>query len=263
VFPTVDLGSLGFSVPFNDAVGAAADAGFRACEFPIVSIGGLGHEAFPAALAQFSCGLGTPSDVLVEEQVFRRRLPGWLRACEYARTLGCARGSLLMRGGALSTDWEVATDRLKLLAEAAATVGTSISLEVTDPEWIEPVAAAIRRSGLSNVGLLVDLYSVSTSPSPKALLGSVGPLVEWVHIADAAIIEDRRARVLPGDGSLALESLLDTLAYAGYDGHVSVEVDAERLLPSLSASARARAAWRSLACGKLRRFFASDMKDTG
>ena len=116
---------------------------------------------------------------------------------------------------------------------------------------LEEAAELVRAARKSNAGVLVDALHLSRSGGhPRDIAKYAAGMVPLVHLCDAPpppsqdLSEDelrresRTARLLPGEGSLWLDELLDAL---GPDVHISVEAPSAKYA-HLPAAERARLA---------------------
>lgn len=300
---TIDPATVGFEVPLRDYVEAVAAAQFQAVEF---SIERAKHEdpdqliAFChqrcIALAQFTCGLGIPSNLCVSQRTFEEGLVSWHASCEFARRLGCSHASMLVNSVKGNANEPVGTrlqigdlqQRLYQVCSIAQIYGIEIAVELADADLLsraKEIIQGVWEIGGGNLGLLLDTYglsSLSYQLSYIAELLQVG-LISWVHLADAhwdqsletsgntPPIEDhwfpshvarKPRRVLPAQGYLPLVAELCLLQQYGYTGHVSIEVYGEQLLPTIAPAERARVAAEAILANKALQPFFSSSKES-
>lgn len=186
------------------------------------------HIAAP--VASFQGGLFEPDDAAREQhwELFSRRL-------ELCQQLGV--GTLVV---ALDLARPASTDtlgqyvaQLAAAGEVAARHDVRLACEFQAGRGfannLRTAASLIAETGVANVGLCLDLFHFYCGPSKEAdlqlltcenlfhvqLCDLAGPPRELAVDAD---------RILPGDGEIALGSLVDRLGEIGYDGCVSVEL---------------------------------------
>ncbi len=132
---------------------------------------------------------------------------------------------------------QVDLDRLLVsLADAArraADHGVRLALEfqaeAAFPNNLQTAAAIIEQVGLPNLGLCLDAFHFSVGRSKTEDLAYLGPHnlfhVQLCDLADRPReLASDADRILPGDGDMPLESLLEALRGLGYAGHVSIEL---------------------------------------
>ena len=104
----------------------------------------------------------------------------------------------------------------------------------------------VARAGRTNAGLVIDALHLSRSGGDPADLAGVDPaLIDLVHLCDAPLppsasrsidelrAESRTARLLPGEGALWLDRLIDVLPP---HTRFSIEAPSGRIRPALSAT---------------------------
>lgn len=146
--------------------------------------------------------------------------------------LGCRAFNALygnrVDGVAPSEQDELATENLSLAAGAAAAVGGTVLIEpvsgapqyplLTASDAMEVIDRVGRASGLTNLGLLADLYhlTVNGDDVSKAITRYAGSIAH-VQLADAP------GRHEPGTGTIPVHQHLGELQAAGYDGWIGLE----------------------------------------
>ena len=140
---------------------------------------------------------------------------------------------------------------LCVLAETCALVALVEFNPYSACRSLEEAADLVRAARKPNAGVLVDALHLSRSGGhPRDIAKYAAGMVPLVHLCDASPApsqdlsedelrrESRTARLLPGEGSLWLDELLDAL---GSDAHISVEAPSARYA-HLPAAERARLA---------------------
>jgi sugar phosphate isomerase/epimerase len=144
-----------------------------------------------------------------------------------------------------------------LLCDAAAPLGITALVEFNPYSACKNLNKAVRfveRAERSNAALVIDVLHLSRSGGhPRDLLTLDPSLIELVHFCDAPAFkadgrsedelrqESRTARLLPGEGELWLDELLDVLP-----AHCSISVEApSRLHADKSAEQRASLAYKA------------------
>ncbi|MFD6431480.1 TIM barrel protein [Streptomyces venezuelae] len=166
-----------------------------------------------------------------ESEKFRANLAV---AADFAKSLGCTALNALygnrVEGVDPAVQDELALENLVLAAREADRVGAILLIEalnkpesplcpiVSAPKAIEIVDKVNAATGLGNAKFLMDLYHLSMNGED---LPSV--IEQYVSKTGHVQIADNPGRGAPGTGSLPLESLLDQLRAAGYDGWVGLE----------------------------------------
>ena len=122
------------------------------------------------------------------------------------------------------------------LCDGAAERGLRVKLEFTPWSAIPDAATAARivqGAGRPNSGILIDTWHFFRAGADLAsILALPGGLVQGVQINDAPrertgedlAQESMHARLLPGEGDIALEPIIARLREIDYDGYVSVEL---------------------------------------
>ncbi|MEW2386825.1 TIM barrel protein [Streptomyces venezuelae] len=166
-----------------------------------------------------------------ESEKFRANLAV---AADFAKSLGCTALNALygnrVEGVDPAVQDELALENLVLAAREADRVGAILLIEalnkpesplcpiVSAPKAIEIVDKVNAATGLGNAKFLMDLYHLSMNGED---LPSV--IEQYAAKTGHVQIADNPGRGAPGTGSLPLESLLDQLRAAGYDGWVGLE----------------------------------------
>jgi sugar phosphate isomerase/epimerase len=229
------------------AVRAAQAAGFPALGFRFSppgpddaqvqaiarSVGDAGLQVLDIEFARF-----TPGD---EEQAWHRRLVD----------IGAALGAAFMIAVSMDTDVDRTRDRYAdLVAYARQVGGPRPALEFMRPTAVKTVDAA--RAVVERVeggAILVDALHLHRGGTDPHRLRDIDPsLMPYVQLCDAPpsaptevdeelIHEARRGRLLPGDGALPLDALLDATPA---DAPLSVEVLSSDLMARYEPHERAR-----------------------
>jgi sugar phosphate isomerase/epimerase len=131
-------------------------------------------------------------------------------------------------------DYEVAAERLVLLAVLAAPYGVRIALEfIAGSRLLGSLSTAllvIRRAAQPNVGLCLDTFHFYAGVSKPEDLDQLRPgEVEHVHFHDVPGAVPRELlvdadRIPPGTGVIPLARIVDALRRIGYAGALSVEL---------------------------------------
>ncbi|MEU5774113.1 TIM barrel protein [Streptomyces venezuelae] len=166
-----------------------------------------------------------------ESEKFRANLAV---AADFAKSLGCTALNALygnrVEGVDPAVQDELALENLVLAAREADRVGAILLIEalnkpesplcpiVSAPKAIEIVDKVNAATGLGNAKFLMDLYHLSMNGED---LPSV--IEQYAAKTGHVQIADNPGRGAPGTGSVPLESLLDQLRAAGYDGWVGLE----------------------------------------
>lgn len=225
--------------PFLDRFAAAADAGFRAVEFPApyahapAALAARLHAArLECVLFNLPAGDKARGDFGIacrpgREDEFRA---GVALAIEYARELRAPRVNCL--AGVASPDddprllEQTLVSNLRYAARECGKAGLDLVIEpINDrdvPGYFVPrsprAAEVIASVGEDNFGLQLDLYHAATMGDDCAtLLEALLPVIRHIQFADAP------GRGEPGTGQLALQSLFELIDRLGYAGWVSAE----------------------------------------
>ncbi|RII08089.1 Hydroxypyruvate isomerase [Streptomyces sp. YIM 130001] len=169
-----------------------------------------------------------------ESEKFRANLKV---AADFAASLGCKALNALYGNRVDGVDPaeqdKLALENLQLAAREADRIGAILLIEalnapespkcpiVSAPKAIEIVDAVNAATGLGNAKFLMDLYHLSmngeTVEGLEQIIDTYAAKTGHVQIAD------NPGRGAPGTGDLPLESLLDRLSKAGYEGYVGLE----------------------------------------
>ncbi|OIN12197.1 hydroxypyruvate isomerase family protein [Oceanisphaera psychrotolerans] len=227
---------LGFQfndMPFLARFKAAAEAGYRAVEFPSPYEQDVGELAEQLArhelqLVQFATPLGDSKGLAAltgHKEAFRA---GLYDALHYARHLGCRSLHLMSgcEGPNDPTDAYHYLDNIRYAVEFFADQGIQSLIEVIGEnsapgyfmnrferaEWLFDAIDS------PNLALIFDSYHASNSGSDLlALLEAWCPHLGHVQVADAP------GRHEPGTGSLDFPALFDLLQRRGYAGWIGCE----------------------------------------
>jgi len=123
---------------------------------------------------------------------------------------------------------ELGAENLALAATAAASVGGTVLVEpvsgadryplLTAADAVDVIARVEHDSGVTNVGLLADLYHLAVNGDDvDKMIAAQADRIAHVQIADAP------GRNEPGTGTLPLVRQLEDLYAGGYDGWVGLE----------------------------------------
>ncbi|TLS52622.1 sugar phosphate isomerase/epimerase [Paenibacillus antri] len=255
----------GWSIPFRDFLDAAARAGFPAIDYSIEPFAEVARtqslEAARELLAARSLAIGSfglPVEFRKDEDTFAeglRRLP---ELAKLATSLGADRCCTWLWP---ATDEPVAeyTSRFIRRLRACASVleehgirfgvewvGTK-TLRTMKHDFIHTLPGVLELIGAidrPNVGVLFDSFHWFTSGATTDDILALRPeQIVLVHINDAPDrpvdeqVDDRR--LLPGEGIIDLNGMLNALRRIGYDSFVSAEVFSDTL-PLLGPEGAAR-----------------------
>ena len=114
-------------------------------------------------------------------------------------------------------------------AEKSVRVAIEFQAKATLPNNLQTAVALIAECGHPALGLCLDAFHWYTGPSKTEDLGYLSnDLLFHVQFSDLVGASRETAtdsdRILPGDGELPLEPIVDCLRQIGYDGAVSVEL---------------------------------------
>lgn len=155
-------------------------------------------------------------------------------AADFAAALGCTALNALygnrVEGVDPAEQDKLALENLARAAREADRVGAILLIEalnapespkyplVSAPKVIEIVDAVNAATGLGNAKFLMDLYHLSMNGEDLAEV-----IEKYTEKTGHVQIADNPGRGAPGTGDLPLESLLDQLRKAGYQGYVGLE----------------------------------------
>ena len=233
---SANIGLLFTELPFTERFKAARLAGFDAVEFPfpeelgadelrgllveaevVQSLANMPYEVADLGLAAAPCC----------ESKFQERL---VRALRYAHTTGCKVLHVLAGKIPPGTDADLCENvlrkNLRYAATVAADAGIMVVVEAINRrdvpdfslESVHHAAAIVESLGISNVGLLLDLYHAGT-------VGEDMPSVvaRYAHLAGYVQLAGFSGRHEPCDGAADYAHLLNLLLRSGYEGYVGCE----------------------------------------
>jgi sugar phosphate isomerase/epimerase len=161
---------------------------------------------------------------------------------------GAAIGATRLTVGGDSADFSLVAERLAEMAELAQPYGIAIDLEFMPFRAVQSLAHAVevvRRARHPNAHILIDALHVFRSGTSPAEFAQLDPaMLGPCQLCDAPVqappaaelvVEARTRRLLPGQGGLALDALLDALP-AGTALGVEVPLGGQR--PDLDPGAR-------------------------
>jgi 2-keto-myo-inositol isomerase len=184
--------------------------------------------------------------------------------CAWAQALGCDKvvvvPSRTPAGGASRSQIRAESVRvLRELATLAQSYGVQLAFEFLGFDWCSVRTLAqcweiVQETGRDNVGLVIDTcHFYAGGSSLRSILKVPAEKILIFHINDVEdrpreTIEDAH-RLLPGEGVIPLDDILQRLKATGFDGLCSIELFRpaywERLPAELAAAARA-ATWQVL-----------------
>ena len=255
----------GGSLPFDEFVNLAADAGFEGADVDL----GWARKKSPNALRDLFAlrklrfgGWGVPFDWRGEDESKRRDgMKDLAQFAGYARDLdvdACATWIMPSSDRRFIDNWNFHVERLKPVARVLADHGQRLGLEFVAPyhlrrhfkhEFIFTPGQMLELAAEvgDNAGLLVDSFHVHAAGSTWEEVSKIpASKIVLVHINDAPDVRLHQLvdgqRLLPGEGALSLRSFLGSLRTAGYNGPVSLEVFSDAL-KKLDPRDAARRAW--------------------
>ena len=232
------LGYLFTDLPFEKRFAAAANAGFRAIEFPDpyrVSSSAFRHlcEQNELGVAQ----IALPNGVTGAAAKGFAALPGRAsefesaleQAIDFAKAVGC-RLIHPMAGISAASEpspqWDVYISNLRIACAEAAEAGLEVIIEAISARGVpgyfinslELACEAIDRVGSPNLLLMLDTFHASEMGVDLPLfIASYGSTIGHVQIADWP------GRNEPGTGEIDFDAIFEALGAGGFNGHVGLE----------------------------------------
>jgi len=255
MIPTLNPVTTGFHVPFIDFLDAASKAGFPAIEYSIEPFAKVATDQSESAaielLTSRQLQLGSfmlPTEFRKDEQTFQEQLKELPKFAALARKLGTDRCCTWQLP---STDEPVAAytsrmiRRLREIAKILDDYGIRFGIEWVGPktmrtmknDFIYDIPGALEfvdAIDVKNVGLLFDSFHWFTSHATiEDILHLTEQQIVLVHINDAPNLpKDEQIdtqRLLPGEGIIDLQGMLDALRQIGYNHCIAVETFGEEL----------------------------------
>jgi sugar phosphate isomerase/epimerase len=130
-------------------------------------------------------------------------------------------------------DYGRAATSLAEAAELASQYGVRLALEFQKRSGfcasLDTALGLIAQADTANLGVCLDVFHYQTGPSKFEDLGYLTrENLAWVQLCDVSGTPRELAaesdQILPGEGDILLDPLLDHLDRLGYDGYVSLEV---------------------------------------
>jgi sugar phosphate isomerase/epimerase len=228
-------GSATVQYPLAHVLAASAGAGFRGIALDWFTLraaerAGLGLSAITELLRDLGLvvtdlsALGLGADASTDERVSA----SMARRCA---ELGVPLCALVLTVPPSS----VLYDRIARCADAFSASGVRLALEFVPYTAVRTLAearAVCERVGWERCGLLVDTWHLARGGGAPSALAGLGPHeLACVQLADAApqpgadlADESRRARLLPGEGTVDFAAVAAALTTVGYDGPLGTEV---------------------------------------
>jgi sugar phosphate isomerase/epimerase len=253
-------GTTGGSLPYEEFVKLAADAGFAGADVDLRwarSAGAL-RDLFAAHGLRFG-GWGLPYDWRAAQ--WEDGLSELRRQAAIASELGidsCATWIMPSSPLPFMENWTFHVQRLRPAATILGDRGLRLGLEFVSPfhlrthfkhEFIFTPGQMLELADAvgPNAGLLIDSFHTHASGTDVAWLATLpASKIVLVHLNDAPAgplhtIQDGK-RLLPGEGAFDLPGFLAAIRRAGYNGPVSLEVFSQSLTQLTPAEA-AKKAW--------------------
>lgn len=259
MFKNLNLGALGFGLPFKETLEAAKIGGFQGVDMDIVEIEKT-LESKPIDEVKHSVeenrlklgGWGLPVNFRGDEETYQTDLEKLRKYALIAEELGYQRVFtwVLPFSDELSFDqnFEFHIQRLRPIAKALEDHGCYLGLEFIGPKTsrighkhqfihtVDGMLELCRAIGTKNLGLLLDSWHWYTSYGTLDQLRELkGEQVIYVHINDAPAgvqVDEQidNVRCLPGEtGVIDLVGFLQALEEIGYEGPVTPEPFSKKL----------------------------------
>lgn len=167
--------------------------------------------------------------------VRQRSMDVFTKCIQYASELECPlvqfHGGYPLMDEAVEPAWERSAVSLARLSELAEVYGVTISLEFVDIRWKTvlrnslAVAKMIERVGAPNLKGMIDLICLTVcNETIEDALANLNDNVVHCHFTDGTGRRDSTLHIVPGEGVLDLDHIIQTLGDAGYGGYLSVEL---------------------------------------
>lgn len=148
--------------------------------------------------------------------------------------------------GDVENAWATARAGLRALGAVARDLRMRIAFEPLAPTLMNVETAIcsladglalVREVDHESVGLCVDTWNVAATPDLNTVIERAAEKIFIVQVSDARLPHAYDDRLVPGDGSLPLASMLRACRHSGYDGPYVVEI--------FSDASLADSLWRS------------------
>lgn len=224
---------------YEEAFSWMRQHGYEGVELLIRNPAHVEVERLDACLRQWDlkiAAIGT-SPMQIEEKLFlmhadpenrkeaMRRCEGFLKLCGYYQApalIGKYRG---MIGSDPHCSWQYLNQVMTDICAQARTLGVPVLVEpqnatnINNLNTIDEALSWIEEMNQDNLGILADIYHMGiTEESIEASLRRAAGKIGFIHMSDS----DRK---VPGEGTLPILSVLETLKDIGYPGYVSLEID--------------------------------------
>ncbi len=248
--PCLNLTTL-MRTELEDAVAAAAEAGFGAVEIWVESLEKYleTHTADDVVGLLRTHGIGVSTIGDIESITFcnAEQFEELMRRCGHlasvARAISCP--TLVVSASVRPRDVDderVAEETVSVIGKLLDIVepkGVNLALAFRAFEWcavnsLEQVLEAIDHHGGRRIGLALDTFDLHASGVQPDTLKSFDPSQIFIaRLSDSenvprSILSDAD-RVLPGEGCAQLDAMLAALAETGYAGDVSLKILSQRL----------------------------------
>ncbi len=269
MYVCLNRATAGASLPFDQFVALAADAGFPGADVELGwarmhSTAAL-RELFASRGLRFG-GWGVPFDWRGDDESKRRDgmrdLEPFAATARELKVDSCATWIMPSSDRPFTDNWRFHVERLRPVARVLADQGLRLGLEFVAPyhlrrhfkhEFIFTPGQMLELAAEvgDNAGLLVDSFHVHAAGSRWDELAKLpANKIVLVHLNDAPpaapheIVDSRR--LLPGEGVLDLPAFVRALRSAGYNGPASLEVFSDDL-KKLDPRDAAKRAWDATA----------------
>lgn len=253
MFRNLNLGALGFRVPFSEAVELAKVGDFQGVDIDVLEMKEIiktkSVEEVEGVVKERGLklgGWGLPVNFRGDKEVYKRDLKMLPNLAEVASELGCRRAFTWIAPFSdempFEENFKLHVERLRPVAEILEDHHCLFGLEFVAPktlranhkyEFIHTMDGILRLCeavGTRNLGLLLDCWHWYTSHGTLDQLRRLrGDQVIYVHVNDAPLgipVDEQidNIRCLPGEtGVIDIIGFLRTLKKIGYDGPVTPE----------------------------------------
>jgi hypothetical protein len=196
---SIDPVTIGFDTTLDEYVEAVAAGGFTSAEWPVIWACGddsgslvrarAAFERMAVEPTQFTSAIGVPGNLAVERAAFAKRVVEFQKLCRVGRAVGSTRASLFVDEhlhGGIPLSFNELVERVRLVADAAASHGVSVVIGWHDRSLLDK-AAAVHQAAGGGFGLIIDTFTLHRSGLNAGFVDQLPTgVVGWVRVGDGS-----------------------------------------------------------------------------